>query len=84
MAGGAVDADRLRRALGLHVERVGADTLRVRGGARVHHIRGGACDCEDAAMRRGVWCKHVLAAQLHRLPGPTLDGLRDLVNEEED
>ena len=82
--GPGVDPARLRRALlALDVRRAGDDCWRVSGGERVHHVRGGRCDCADTQYRPGVFCAHRLACILDRLPGFVLDGLRDLLEDEE-
>ena len=65
---GALDLDRLERALELTAERVGQGRYRVKGGAQDHWVdlfsaAHPRCDCGDHLWREAV-CKHILAALL--------------------
>lgn len=70
---------RLARALLLAVEQLDGKSWRVTGGSRVHIVRNGICDCEDAAIRRAQ-CKHYLAVRLARLDADVRIVLRTLVH----
>jgi helicase len=62
-----IDAYRLRRAIDLHVEAIGAREWVVTGGLEPHRVtianEEAACDCGDAA--RGNRCKHALAVGIY-------------------
>lgn len=65
---GGIDPERLRRALELHVERVGRGQYRVSGGEETHYVdladpHVERCDCADHLLRQVV-CKHLLACLL--------------------
>jgi hypothetical protein len=64
----AQTGDRLTKALNLvltHAVTLNADgTATVKSGERAYRING-QCPCEDA-RRRTLWCKHKLAAEIHK------------------
>jgi helicase len=82
-----VDPYRLRRALDLQIDFLGAEVVRVSGGTEPHSVsiqrdargsRNYTCDCADFA-KGTLRCKHILRAQLEHHDAPDLlDALRAL------
>ncbi|MEI6177445.1 MAG: DEAD/DEAH box helicase, partial [Verrucomicrobiota bacterium] len=82
-----VDPYRLRRALDLQIDFLGAEVVRVSGGTEPHSVsirqdargrRDYTCDCADFA-KGTLRCKHSLRAQLEHHDAPDLlDALRVL------
>jgi helicase len=75
-----VDPYRLRRALDLQIDFLGAEVVRVSGGTEPHSVsirrnargrRSYSCDCADFA-KGTLRCKHVLRSQLENSDAPDL------------
>jgi hypothetical protein len=78
MDAGALDLERLRRAVRLEVVRVRHGEYVVHG----HRVTGAdvlVCDCADSVMRHAVVCKHRLAVELRRGNPEVLAALAALV-----
>ena len=81
----AIDLARLERGVQLACERVGMGRYRVTGGSSEHWVdlftpNQPRCDCGDHIWRE-VYCKHILAAQLHEAKPEVIAAVGTLVGQ---